>query len=189
MLSRAFWNSMNIKIIYTYYVISVLNYNRSTIDPYFSWYLNTTFWRWLSIRQTACSIKCIRNLQADQWSWTLTLELVDQPALLILSYAQWRQGRLHTYTLIPAIDSQPYCRRSLTILLPLLSSSKMCLLLNAYFLLKNILYILSWFWSSLKNVFNPIYPEVEFKEFERRLIFKPRLKYGWFHLFIALSSY
>ena len=26
------------------------------------------------------------------------------------------------------------------------------------------------------------YPEAEFKEFERRLKFKPRLKYGWFHL-------
>ena len=25
-------------------------------------------------------------------------------------------------------------------------------------------------------------PEAEFKEFERRLKFKPRLKYGWFHL-------
>ena len=25
-------------------------------------------------------------------------------------------------------------------------------------------------------------PEAEFKEFERRLEFKPRLKYGWFHL-------
>jgi len=27
-----------------------------------------------------------------------------------------------------------------------------------------------------------IYPEAEFKEFERQLKFKPRLKYGWFHL-------
>ena len=26
------------------------------------------------------------------------------------------------------------------------------------------------------------FPEAEFKEFERRLKFKPRLKYGWFHL-------
>ena len=25
-------------------------------------------------------------------------------------------------------------------------------------------------------------PEAEFKEFEQRLKFKPRLKYGWFHL-------
>ena len=25
-------------------------------------------------------------------------------------------------------------------------------------------------------------PEAEFKEFERRFKFKPRLKYGWFHL-------
>ena len=25
-------------------------------------------------------------------------------------------------------------------------------------------------------------PEMEFKEFERRFKFKPRLKYGWFHL-------
>ena len=25
------------------------------------------------------------------------------------------------------------------------------------------------------------YPEAEFKEFEPRLKFKPRLKYGWFH--------
>ena len=25
-------------------------------------------------------------------------------------------------------------------------------------------------------------PEVKFKEFEPRLTFKPRLKYGWFHL-------
>ena len=27
------------------------------------------------------------------------------------------------------------------------------------------------------------YPEAEFKEFEPRLKFKPRLKYGWFHLY------
>jgi len=27
-----------------------------------------------------------------------------------------------------------------------------------------------------------LYTETEFKEFERRLKFKPRLKYGWFHL-------
>ena len=27
-----------------------------------------------------------------------------------------------------------------------------------------------------------IQPEAEFKEFEPRLKFKPRLKYGWFHL-------
>ena len=26
------------------------------------------------------------------------------------------------------------------------------------------------------------YPVAEFKEFERRFKFKPRLKYGWFHL-------
>ena len=26
------------------------------------------------------------------------------------------------------------------------------------------------------------WPEAEFKEFELRLKFKPRLKYGWFHL-------
>jgi len=26
------------------------------------------------------------------------------------------------------------------------------------------------------------YPKAEFKEFEPRLKFKPRLKYGWFHL-------
>ena len=26
------------------------------------------------------------------------------------------------------------------------------------------------------------WPEAEFKEFERRLKIKPRLKYGWFHL-------
>jgi len=26
------------------------------------------------------------------------------------------------------------------------------------------------------------HPEAEFKEFERRLKFKPQLKYGWFHL-------
>ena len=25
-------------------------------------------------------------------------------------------------------------------------------------------------------------PETEFKEFKRRFKFKPRLKYGWFHL-------
>ena len=25
-------------------------------------------------------------------------------------------------------------------------------------------------------------PDAEFKEFERRFKFKPRLKYGWFHL-------
>jgi len=25
-------------------------------------------------------------------------------------------------------------------------------------------------------------PEAEFKEFERRFKFKPRIKYGWFHL-------
>ena len=30
--------------------------------------------------------------------------------------------------------------------------------------------------------FNLIQPKVEFKEFELRLKFKPRLKYGWFHL-------
>ena len=27
-----------------------------------------------------------------------------------------------------------------------------------------------------------MFPEAEFKEFERRLKFKTRLKYGWFHL-------
>ena len=26
------------------------------------------------------------------------------------------------------------------------------------------------------------YPVAEFKEFERRFKFKPRLKYGWFHI-------
>jgi len=29
---------------------------------------------------------------------------------------------------------------------------------------------------------NTSYPEAEFKEFERRLKFKPPLKYIWFHL-------
>ena len=27
-----------------------------------------------------------------------------------------------------------------------------------------------------------LYPVAEFKEFERRFKFKPRFKYGWFHL-------
>ena len=29
---------------------------------------------------------------------------------------------------------------------------------------------------------HPVYPVAEFKEFERRFKFKPRFKYGWFHL-------
>ena len=31
-------------------------------------------------------------------------------------------------------------------------------------------------------VFRCIVPVLEFKKFERRFKFKPRLKYGWFHL-------
>ena len=38
------------------------------------------------------------------------------------------------------------------------------------------LYLNFEFWNS----------ETEFKEFERRLKFKPRLKYGWFHLKLYL---
>ena len=30
--------------------------------------------------------------------------------------------------------------------------------------------------------YNKEHQEADFKEFERRLKFKPRLKYGWFHL-------
>ena len=30
-------------------------------------------------------------------------------------------------------------------------------------------------------------PEAKFKEFETRLKFKPRLKYGWFHLKLYLT--
>ena len=36
----------------------------------------------------------------------------------------------------------------------------------------------------MKHWYNFIFekPEAELNEFERRLKFKPRLKYGWFHL-------
>ena len=45
-----------------------------------------------------------------------------------------------------------------------------------------ILFKLNFFVAILS--FIPIikHPEAEFKEFERRFKFKPRLKYGWFHL-------
>ena len=36
--------------------------------------------------------------------------------------------------------------------------------------------------SNKHNIAEICCPETEFKEFERRLKFKPRLKYGWFHL-------
>ena len=32
------------------------------------------------------------------------------------------------------------------------------------------------------DIYILVYPEMEFKEFERRLKFKPRVKYGWFLL-------
>ena len=34
----------------------------------------------------------------------------------------------------------------------------------------------------VQNLFEFIPPGAKFKEFEQRLKFKPRLKYGWFHL-------
>ena len=34
---------------------------------------------------------------------------------------------------------------------------------------------------NLQNSFLHMYPEADFKEFERRFKFKPRLKYDWFH--------
>jgi len=34
-----------------------------------------------------------------------------------------------------------------------------------------------WFFMA-----TPMTPEAEFEEFEQRLKFKPRMKYGWFHL-------
>ena len=42
-------------------------------------------------------------------------------------------------------------------------------------------------WTRIKSLTQTqivlsLQPEMEFKEFERRLKFKPRLKYGWFHL-------
>jgi len=36
--------------------------------------------------------------------------------------------------------------------------------------------------SKYKPCWVYFYPEAEFKEFEQRLKFKPRLKYGWFHI-------
>ena len=38
-----------------------------------------------------------------------------------------------------------------------------------------------WFHKQ-HSLINISIPEAEFKEFERRFKFKPRLKYGWFHL-------
>ena len=36
--------------------------------------------------------------------------------------------------------------------------------------------------TTMKKIKTKILPEVEFKEFEPRLKFKPGLKYGWFYL-------
>ena len=39
-----------------------------------------------------------------------------------------------------------------------------------------------WNLKNLSRGLNPPKPVAEFIEFERRFKFKPRLKYGWFHL-------